>query len=501
MQAFSDCTSDFIPLVNLLGLYFQIRDDYINLVDTDYMEHKSYCEDLTEGKFSFPLIYGIQKDPSDHRLLSILKQRTTNRSVKEHAVKYLAETGAFEYTKAYLETLYAEILGEIAALGTSDSYHDPTDHTRMRWRRWQRDARWACAEASRDTDHGLVAATSVIASCYPTIISTRFLFTRCSCRCMGYRRPYDGARPERAHWRLAAATCCATDPTTVIFSGRHGAADGWDDVWTPRSRRGIVLGATGGWRYKRYRAVWAALNAAWRASVGAASTSARDNGGLDGARGVGVSSSWTEASRWSRYLSSRLSIAKGSMLSVVAPSGRSPALAGGRRWLCMRSRLDEVKAVTRRGCRVSVNGVQSTWVGSGLVTRMESVAAKGFATAWHDGRRCSRSDGTGVSFGATDVSGPSCSWSRKRCSTPSAAQSASSGATMTTERLAAVTRRWTLSMSTPALTKRSVVTGANRWLMAWYMARHCTASRRTWTIPSRQSTAYMTMLWTHCHPV
>ncbi|EQC28873.1 hypothetical protein SDRG_13383 [Saprolegnia diclina VS20] len=117
MQAFSDCAYDFIPLVNLLGLYFQIRDDYINLVDTDYMEHKSYCEDLTEGKFSFPLIYGIHKDPSDHRLLSILKQRTTNRSVKEHAVKYLAETGAFEYTKAYLESVYAEILGEIAALG------------------------------------------------------------------------------------------------------------------------------------------------------------------------------------------------------------------------------------------------------------------------------------------------------------------------------------------------------------------------------------------------
>ncbi|OQR93281.1 geranylgeranyl pyrophosphate synthetase [Thraustotheca clavata] len=117
MQAFSTSTKDFIPLVNKLGLYFQVRDDYINLIDTKYMEHKSFCEDLTEGKFSFPLIYGIRKDPNDHRLLSILKQRTTNRNVKEHAVKYLEENGAFEYTKSYLEQLYTDILNEIEALG------------------------------------------------------------------------------------------------------------------------------------------------------------------------------------------------------------------------------------------------------------------------------------------------------------------------------------------------------------------------------------------------
>jgi geranylgeranyl diphosphate synthase type 3 len=48
-----------IPLVNTLGLLFQIRDDYLNLRSGDYTENKGYCEDLSEGKFSFPLIHAL----------------------------------------------------------------------------------------------------------------------------------------------------------------------------------------------------------------------------------------------------------------------------------------------------------------------------------------------------------------------------------------------------------------------------------------------------------
>lgn len=31
MQLFSECKEDFVPLTSILGLYFQIRDDYCNL--------------------------------------------------------------------------------------------------------------------------------------------------------------------------------------------------------------------------------------------------------------------------------------------------------------------------------------------------------------------------------------------------------------------------------------------------------------------------------------
>ena len=62
MQAFcsDNCiykNTNFIPFVNLLAYYFQIRDDLLNIVNSNYMLSKSYCEDLTEGKFSFPVRY------------------------------------------------------------------------------------------------------------------------------------------------------------------------------------------------------------------------------------------------------------------------------------------------------------------------------------------------------------------------------------------------------------------------------------------------------------
>ena len=69
MQAFATDhqATDFSSLVNNLALYFQIRDDYINLADEEYMKSKSFCEDLTEGKFSFPIIHCIRSNPDDTR--------------------------------------------------------------------------------------------------------------------------------------------------------------------------------------------------------------------------------------------------------------------------------------------------------------------------------------------------------------------------------------------------------------------------------------------------
>lgn len=120
MQAFSACTLDFTPLLNSLAVYFQIRDDYINLLDEDYMENKSYCEDLTEGKFSYPLLLAIREDLQDTRLMNILKQRTKNVELKKYAVAFMKETGAFERTRAKLNEVVAEIRQEIARLGGNE---------------------------------------------------------------------------------------------------------------------------------------------------------------------------------------------------------------------------------------------------------------------------------------------------------------------------------------------------------------------------------------------
>ena len=88
--------SDYVPLVNLFGVYFQIRDDYMNLQSTEVREHrclllfnnvdkywslgawqystnKGFAEDLTEGKFSFPIVHGVRTDPSNRVILSMFQ--------------------------------------------------------------------------------------------------------------------------------------------------------------------------------------------------------------------------------------------------------------------------------------------------------------------------------------------------------------------------------------------------------------------------------------------
>lgn len=122
MSSFSeeDCSA-FIPLVTKLGLYFQIRDDYINLVSTDYSAKKGYCEDLTEGKFSFPIIHCITNNSTDRRLLNILKQRTTDRDIKRYAVEYMRLSGSFEYTEQKLRSLMKEIHEDVSAFAPNEA--------------------------------------------------------------------------------------------------------------------------------------------------------------------------------------------------------------------------------------------------------------------------------------------------------------------------------------------------------------------------------------------
>ncbi|XP_017778431.1 PREDICTED: geranylgeranyl pyrophosphate synthase isoform X2 [Nicrophorus vespilloides] len=111
MQLFSSNKRDVSKLTGILGLYFQIRDDYINLCSKDYHMNKSYCEDLTEGKFSFPIIHAIHKEQD------ILRQRTTDNEVKKYCVTILENCGSFEYTKKKLADLDGEAREEVKSLG------------------------------------------------------------------------------------------------------------------------------------------------------------------------------------------------------------------------------------------------------------------------------------------------------------------------------------------------------------------------------------------------
>jgi geranylgeranyl diphosphate synthase, type III len=150
MQAFATQyqTDDFTQLVNHLGLYFQIRDDYINLADEEYFKSKSFCEDITEGKFSYPIVHCINTTTSNtssstssistttganttagtnrsknnnknHRLLSILKQRTEDVEVKRYAQTLLKDSGSLDYTRMKCKSLKQEITQEVQKFGNN----------------------------------------------------------------------------------------------------------------------------------------------------------------------------------------------------------------------------------------------------------------------------------------------------------------------------------------------------------------------------------------------
>ncbi|KAL8994072.1 MAG: hypothetical protein Q9169_005862 [Polycauliona sp. 2 TL-2023] len=119
LQSASLGAYDLVPLVETVGLIFQIRDDYHNLCNEQMTSAKGYCDDLTEGKFSFPVVHSIRNSADgNNELLNILKQHTEDVHLKAQAVWYMqTETESFEYTKAKLRSLHAVARTRLAAAG------------------------------------------------------------------------------------------------------------------------------------------------------------------------------------------------------------------------------------------------------------------------------------------------------------------------------------------------------------------------------------------------
>ncbi|XP_034122697.1 geranylgeranyl pyrophosphate synthase isoform X2 [Drosophila guanche] len=133
MQLFSANKEDYSKLTAILGLYFQIRDDYCNLSLKEYTENKSFAEDLTEGKFGFPVIHAVRSQKQDKQVLHILRQRTHDIEVKKYCISLLEKLGSFQYTRKVLETLDAEARAEVMRLG-SNPYMDRLLNKLLSWK-------------------------------------------------------------------------------------------------------------------------------------------------------------------------------------------------------------------------------------------------------------------------------------------------------------------------------------------------------------------------------
>ncbi|GAB0139180.1 geranylgeranyl diphosphate synthase [Epichloe bromicola] len=116
LQGESSSDHDYVSLINTLGTLFQIRDDYQNLQSDTYSKNKGYCEDLTEGKFSYPVIHSIRSRPGDVRLINILKQRSEDVMVKQYAVQHIESTGSFAFCQNKMQSLVEQAREQLAAL-------------------------------------------------------------------------------------------------------------------------------------------------------------------------------------------------------------------------------------------------------------------------------------------------------------------------------------------------------------------------------------------------
>ncbi|KAL5339006.1 isoprenoid synthase domain-containing protein [Aspergillus crustosus] len=120
IQLESEVDEDCVPLVDLLGTIFQIRDDYQNLQSDQYAKNKGFGEDITEGKFSYPIVHSIRSSngsSSSLELLNILRQKTEDEAVKRYTLRILENTGSFEYTRGKLKELTGRARRLLAGFG------------------------------------------------------------------------------------------------------------------------------------------------------------------------------------------------------------------------------------------------------------------------------------------------------------------------------------------------------------------------------------------------
>lgn len=132
--------------VTLLGRYFQIRDDYQNLISDEvrtgrstmfrnranvqqYTDQKGFCEDLDEGKISLPLIYCLTgSDPEQTMIKGILQHKGVGEmpmALKRLILAKMRNGGALDSTFLLLQDMQEDILRELKLLEAAFGFENP----------------------------------------------------------------------------------------------------------------------------------------------------------------------------------------------------------------------------------------------------------------------------------------------------------------------------------------------------------------------------------------
>lgn len=115
--------AEFDHFAQLLARWFQIRDDVQNLQDPEYAEQRGFCEDLDEGKLSYPVILCCNSDPAARDIILGIFRRNAKGtplaySVKMQILDLLKKTGALQETRQVVQQLEKEVEKSLSALET-----------------------------------------------------------------------------------------------------------------------------------------------------------------------------------------------------------------------------------------------------------------------------------------------------------------------------------------------------------------------------------------------
>ncbi|EAW21078.1 putative polyprenyl synthetase [Aspergillus fischeri NRRL 181] len=106
---------DMRHFMDQLGRCFQIRDDYQNLVSKEYTSQRGFCQDLDEGKPSFPFIRAYHTLEDSTVLTEWLNMLRSGDGASIEAKRYILirieESGSLKYTQDVLGLLHDNLEG------------------------------------------------------------------------------------------------------------------------------------------------------------------------------------------------------------------------------------------------------------------------------------------------------------------------------------------------------------------------------------------------------
>lgn len=99
----------------LFSLFFQIRDDYINLTDINYWKEKGFCQDFDEEKISYLITYfhneNIKNNKPNPNIIEMMKDKSKEGKIK--ILQIFHNSGLFDTIYNKLLQLKQDILSEM----------------------------------------------------------------------------------------------------------------------------------------------------------------------------------------------------------------------------------------------------------------------------------------------------------------------------------------------------------------------------------------------------